>query len=263
MPRPGSARGVEEGWERAALPQLSSFPLANVVRATQPGPFAPLPHHPGQHPQGLGARRLGQVAECPSGAEAGVYCSLPPGCNAQRRYCHCSRLAANRRGSLPVGPSHSLPPLRRPSPLLGKERAQLPARDLKARLLPRQLITAGDPFLLSAFSLSRSADFQLSPKTTCKITQLVPCFPIPLGSSKRLDKKKKKSWGGGGKRVLFLCLAPAPSQCQAAVLDEIRNQGQGPSPGPRRSHRAQAKVQSQLTVTCPTHTLLITKGKRN
>ena len=31
--------------------------------------------------------------------KAGVYRSLPPGCNAQRRHCHCSRLAANRRGS--------------------------------------------------------------------------------------------------------------------------------------------------------------------
>lgn len=90
-------------------------------------------------------------------------------------------------------------------------------------------------------SFSRAEAFKLSPKTVSTTTQLVSCFIISHLKLQQEAGQEKKSWGGGGKRVLFLRLAPAPSQCQRAVLDEIRNLGQGPSPGPR-SHRAQAKL---------------------
>lgn len=138
--------------------------------------------------------------------------------------------------ALPAGPVRPSPPVlagRREGPLSQRVAAAQKAHHLRS----------DDPWgpLLRASFLSRAEAFKLSPKTVSTITQLVSCFLISHVKLQQEAGQEKKSWGGGGKRVLFLSLAPAPSQRQRAVLDEIRHLGQGPSPGPR-SHRAQAKV---------------------
>lgn len=187
--------------------------------------------------------------------------------------------AANRRGSAcRACQTLPLPALGDPLPRLVKERSQLPSSRSQStvtgqktdhpRNYHRRAGGGGGGPSSGFLPFPNSEDFKLSQKVSPRSpSRSTASLALILGSGQGLDKKKKKNknnpWGGGGKRVLFLCPDPAPSQRQGAVLDEIRNQGQGPSPGPRWSHSARAKVQGRFPGTCPTHTLLITNGKRN
>lgn len=280
LPRPGNARGEGRGRTEgrgAAWGGGLPFHLLLLLFAwpgmegASPAPPAPLRNKPNCSP--LWAAPSGAGTGCPArpgGALKACGChSRPPGWKAAMRYATAGDgAAANRRGSARRAVRHPPSRLGDPPPApCGEAKVRAPGYRPHSIAAahgtghPRNCHRQGTPS--PDFFPFQRGRFYAFTKIVSQITELLSCFTIPHLRLQQGAGREKKPWGGGGKRVLFLCPDPAPSQCQRAVLDEIRNQGQGPSPGPRRSHSAQAKVQGRLPGTRPTHTLLITSGKRN